>query len=246
MILCIYKIAAVSATVMISLPLKAPRWPQIVFLNACVTATESQETATCLIRQKAENVSEQRRWHFTARNTCTFSSTGTYSYITFLPHQSRCACARACARLTYWDFVNYSSLFKSTCMNCTYSLCLFYAFCIHWRSSPLKSGLCLTLPAHICKLRETLTAMLAMNRTKKRGIDTRVQLSKNQQTFQSRCKHRAEYNVGAFLSTSIFFFSVSSPTNAIIVNKSRRECGNRALCFLTTHHPGRGRTWMWM
>lgn len=79
---------------MISFPLKAPRWPQRVFRSVCVTATESQQTATCLMSAKAKDASEQRRWHFTERNTCTFSSTGSYSYITFPPHQSRCSCTR--------------------------------------------------------------------------------------------------------------------------------------------------------
>lgn len=95
---------------MISFPLKARRWPQLVFVSVCVTATESQETTTCLIRKKAKDVSEQRRWHFTERNTCTFSSTGSYSYITFAPHQSRCACARTASAWLTWEFVNYSSL----------------------------------------------------------------------------------------------------------------------------------------
>ncbi len=116
---------------MISFPLKAQRWPQLVFLSVCVTATESQETATCLIRKKAKDVSEQRRWHFTERNTCTFSSTGSYSYITFPPHQSHRVCARTASAWLTWEFVNYSSLFRSVCVNHTYSFFLFYTFCIY-------------------------------------------------------------------------------------------------------------------
>lgn len=39
---------------MISFPLKAQRWPPLVFLSVCVTATESRETATCLISRRCE------------------------------------------------------------------------------------------------------------------------------------------------------------------------------------------------
>lgn len=80
---------------MISSPVKAPRWPRRAFLRARVTAAESRETATCLIREKRKDTSEQRRWHFPEKSTCTFSSTGSYSYITFAPHQSHFACALA-------------------------------------------------------------------------------------------------------------------------------------------------------
>lgn len=77
---------------MISVLLKAQRWPQLDWV--CMTVTESQETATCLMNKKAKDLSEQRQWHFTERNTCTISSTGSYPYITFPPHQSHwCACS---------------------------------------------------------------------------------------------------------------------------------------------------------
>lgn len=85
---------------MISVLLKAGRWPQLDYLSVHVTAAESQETATCLINKKAKDLNEQRRWHFTERNTCTISSTGTYSCITFPPHQSHWCGGSASAWLT--------------------------------------------------------------------------------------------------------------------------------------------------
>ena len=57
----------------------------------------------------------------------------------------------------------------------------------------------------------------------------------------------ANLNMIPVISFHLHFLSVSSPTSAITVNKSGRECGNLgASRFLTTHHSGRGRTWMWM
>lgn len=103
---------------MISSPVKAPRWPRRAFLRARVTAAESRETATCLIREKRKDASEQRRWHFPEKSTCTFSSTGSYSYITFAPHQSHFACALA-AR--FCELFISLFFFEFVCVNPTYS-----------------------------------------------------------------------------------------------------------------------------
>lgn len=89
--MCIHKIAAVCN----SNDLRSSESSEMASarLSVYVTTTESQETATCLINKKVKDLSEQRRWHFPERNTCTISSTGSYSYITFPPHQSHwCAC----------------------------------------------------------------------------------------------------------------------------------------------------------
>lgn len=99
--LCIYKIAAVSNGNDVLCSQKLSDGLNRFSPSVCVTVTQSQETATCLIRKKATDVREQSRWYFTERNSCTFSSTGSYSCITFLLHQSPGACAQAVsARLT--------------------------------------------------------------------------------------------------------------------------------------------------
>lgn len=129
---------------MISFPLKAQRWPQLVFLSVCVTATESQETATCLISKKAKDVSEQRRWHFTERNTCTFSSTGSNSYITFPPHQSHCSCARSASAWLTWVCELFIPFYAYLSEPYLFLLLLFYTFCIYIEymlSSPPNSAL---------------------------------------------------------------------------------------------------------
>lgn len=97
-ILCIYKIAAVCNGNDLLSRGKAQRWPRLVSVSVCVCDSRGKSGDSDLSDKKkeAKDVSEQRRWHFTERNTCTFSSTGSYSDITF-PSTSEpaCMCSRS-------------------------------------------------------------------------------------------------------------------------------------------------------
>lgn len=115
---------------MISVLLRAPRWPQLHYPSVCVPAAESQETATRLINKAAKNWSEQRRWHFTERNTCTISSTGSFSYISFPLHQShRRACTASawlnsgCELFILFKSIGANTDFFLSYTSCTYSKC---------------------------------------------------------------------------------------------------------------------------
>lgn len=115
---------------MISVLLKAQRWPQLDYLSVYVPPAGSQETATRLINKKAKDLSEQRLWHFTERNTCTISSTGSFSYISFPLHQShRCACTASawlnsgCELFILFKSIGANTYFFLSYTSCTYSKC---------------------------------------------------------------------------------------------------------------------------
>lgn len=50
--------------------------------------------------KRQKDLSERRQWNFTEGNTCTISSTGSYSDITFPPHKSHWCTCSASAWLT--------------------------------------------------------------------------------------------------------------------------------------------------
>lgn len=128
-IVCTHKIAAVCSSNDLrsseSSEMAPARLPECI----CATA-QSQETATRLINKKAKDLSEQRRWHFTERNTCTISSTGSFSCISFPLHQShRCACTASawlnsgCELFILFKSMGANTDFFLSYTSCTYCKC---------------------------------------------------------------------------------------------------------------------------